>query len=160
MGSLQVRDPQRAWCLRPAKSPSPYTQWPALSPPVPPPVTYRAPQSSPPSPFPVSEHTLLGCYLAQAPPMQMGRLRSGEAERTRSHCTQLTRLGLGPTSPRMTQGLACRLAQRLPPSLRTSPAPSPDFQEPQFLSDCRLRWLGPGPPPPCRQMHGHYVMIR
>lgn len=66
-----------------------------------------------------------------------------------------------PTSPLLTRGLACRLAQRLPPSLWTFPAPSPDFQEPQFLPDCRGRLghllhavSGRGHRP------GHYVMIR
>lgn len=77
------------------------------------------------------------------------------------HGTWLTRLGLGPTSPHMTQGLVRRLAQRLPPSLRTCPAPSPDFQEPQFLPDRRLPMAGAA----CStssmpSAHGHYVMIR
>lgn len=66
----------------------------------------------------------------------------------KSHSTWLTGLGLRPSSLHVTWGLAYRLTQCLPPFLRTFPAPSPDFQEPQFLLDCLGR---PGPPPPCRQ---------
>lgn len=104
-------------------------------------------------------NTLLGCYLVQAPPMQMGRLRPGEANSAGAapHTAD-------PAGPRT------HLSPHDPGSgLQISTAPS------SFPSDfpCPLPRL-PGTPVPPRlpiadcacstssmpSAHGHYVMIR
>lgn len=77
------------------------------------------------------------------------------------HGTWLTRLGLGPTSPHMTQGLVRRLAQRLPPSLWTFPAPFPRLPGTPVpprspIADGRAACSTSSMP----SAHGHYVMIR